>query len=193
MQPLCAWREKPSPGNNMKMGGRDFRDWSDFREMILERWRTLQAGTLLDRLFSLQQTDSVREFRRRFETLTGPLRDVATLMLETAFMNELREDIRAELRLWSPIGLSQIMNTTQQIEDKNLAVQASGYGPFPWVGRPTPAGSYSTTRTIHTRPISHSQPPNLKLGTPSNSHQKPYVPPPPQPSRSHPPLSPYNF
>ena len=76
MQPLCAWREKPSPSITMKMGGRDFGDWSDFREMILERFRTLQAGTLLDWLFSLRQTDSVREFQRRFETLTGPLREL---------------------------------------------------------------------------------------------------------------------
>ena len=93
-----------------------------FREMILERFRTLQAGTLLDRLFCLRKTDSVQEFRCRFETLTGPLRDVAAPVLEIAFVNGLREDFRVELRLWSLIGLPQIMNTTQQIEDKNLVV-----------------------------------------------------------------------
>ena len=68
--------------------------------MILEWFHTLQAGTLLDRLFSLRKTDSVQEFRRRFETLMGPLCDVAAPVLETAFVNGLREDIRAELRLW---------------------------------------------------------------------------------------------
>ena len=125
--------------------------------------------------------------------LTGPLRYVTTPVLETAFVNGLREDIRAELRLWSPIGLPQIMSMAQQIEDKNLAVQANGYGPFPWVGWPTHVGSYLATRTIHTQPITHSQPPNLKSGTPGNSHQKPYLSPPPQPFRSHPLLSPHCF
>ena len=63
--------------------------------------------------------------------LTGPLRYVAAPMLETTFVNGLREDIRAELRLWSPIGLPLIISMAQQIEDKNLVVQANGYGPFP--------------------------------------------------------------
>ena len=86
-------------------GRRRFQGWSEFREMILKRLHTLQASTLLDQFFSLRQIDSVREFRRRFETLTGPLHDVVAPVLEIAFVNGLREDIRAELRLWSPIGL----------------------------------------------------------------------------------------
>ena len=45
-------------------GRRGFRGWSEFREMIFERFRTLQAGTLLDQFFSLRQTDLVQEFWR---------------------------------------------------------------------------------------------------------------------------------
>ena len=42
-------------------------------------------------------------------------------MLESAFVNGLREDIMAELKLWASVGLSQMMRVAQQIEDKNTA------------------------------------------------------------------------
>ena len=70
-------------------GRREFRGWSDFRELLLERFCTSQEGTLLDQLFALRQTSSVREFCRRFEVLSAPLRDVAKAVLESAFVNGL--------------------------------------------------------------------------------------------------------
>ena len=59
-------------------GRRGFRGWSSQNDMVIfsqNDTRTVShitSSTLLDRLFSLQ-THSVREFRRQFETLTGPL------------------------------------------------------------------------------------------------------------------------
>ena len=105
-------------------GRRGFHGWTDFREMLLKQFWTSQKGTLLDQLFALLQSSSVHDFRRRFEVLPAPLKEVADAMLESAFVNDLREDIRAELRLWAPVGLSQMMRVAQQIEDKNTTNQA---------------------------------------------------------------------
>ena len=51
-------------------------------------------------------------------------KEVTAAVLESAFVNGLREDVRAELRLWAPVDLQQIMRVAQQIEDKNKAIQA---------------------------------------------------------------------
>ena len=72
-----------------KDGRRGFRGWTDFREMLLKRFRTSQEGTLLDQLFALRQSSSVSDFRRRFEVLSAPLKEVVDAVLESAFMNGL--------------------------------------------------------------------------------------------------------
>ena len=69
-------------------GRRGFRG-TDFREMLLERFRTSQEGTLLDQLFALRQSSSVLDFRRRFKVLSAPLKEVVDAVLESAFMNGL--------------------------------------------------------------------------------------------------------
>ena len=101
-----------------------FRGWSDFREQQIERFHTKQNGTLLDQLFALRQSSFVRDFHRNFELLSMLLKEVTAAVLESAFVNGLREDVRAELRLWAPVDLQQIMRVAQQIEDKNKAIQA---------------------------------------------------------------------
>ena len=135
----CVWKVMLSPGD----GRRGFRGWSDFRQLLLERFRTLQEGTLLDQLFALHQSSYVRKFHRHFE-------EVADAVLESAFVNGLREDLRVELRLWSPMGLQQIMRIAQQIEDKNVAVQAQKTGLFIPMSKSPSSGFHSSTRTIHT-------------------------------------------
>lgn len=61
---------------------------------------------------------SVAEFRREFKVLVIPLRGVSDEILESTFVNGLRPNIRAELRLLGPF-----METAQKIEDRNLILR----------------------------------------------------------------------
>ena len=84
--------------------------------MLLERFRTSQEGTLLDQLFTLRQSSSVHDFHRRFEVLSVSLNEVAKVVLESAFVNGLREDIRAEL------GLGEGSSGPITNDDKNTTI-----------------------------------------------------------------------
>ena len=120
--------------------------------MSLERFCTSQEGMLLDQLFALRQSSSVCDFQQRFEVLSVPLKEVADAVLESAFVNGLRDDVRAELGLWAPMGLSQMMRVAQQIEDKNIATQAQRSGLSSSTNKSSSVGFQSPTRTIHTQP-----------------------------------------
>ena len=56
------------------------------------------------------------------------------------------------------MGLPQMMRLAQQIEDKNLAVQAQQYRLSPPISKPTSFGFSSTTRTIQAQPTPPHRP-----------------------------------
>ena len=49
------------------------------------------------------------EYRKKFELLSGRLRDISEAMLEGNFMKGLKPKIRAALRLLRPRGLGESM------------------------------------------------------------------------------------
>lgn len=52
-----------------------------------------------------------------FELLASPLLDVPKHVLENNFINGLRLEIRAEVRMMKPIGLARLMEFAQWVED----------------------------------------------------------------------------
>lgn len=70
---------------------------------------------------SLKQGGSVTEYRDAFETLAVALRGVPEPIFRGVFLNGLREDIRAEVKLHRPINLQEAMDLAQQVEDRNEA------------------------------------------------------------------------
>ncbi|EXB74477.1 hypothetical protein L484_026170 [Morus notabilis] len=93
----------------------------DGRQMI-RNWAELKEGSLCEKLLSLRQESSVRKYRRQFEVLAAPLRDVSEQVLESSFVNRLKPEVRAEIRLMKPIWLGRIMEVAQRVEERNLMV-----------------------------------------------------------------------
>ena len=77
--------------------------------MLLERFRPSHEETIYEALLALRQEGSVRDYRRRFETMAAPLTGVSKEALEGRFVNGLRLDIQAELRMLQPIELGCMM------------------------------------------------------------------------------------
>ena len=73
---------------------------------------------------SLLQTSTVQEYRRQFEVLSAPLRELPSSVIEAAFVNGLRPDIQAELRQLDLSGLVGKMRTAQRIEEKQRTLEA---------------------------------------------------------------------
>ncbi|KAK9028932.1 hypothetical protein V6N11_026066 [Hibiscus sabdariffa] len=96
--------------------------WHVFRVAILHRFTPSQQGNLYEVLLGLQQTGSIAQYREDFELLSAPLKDTADEVLIGIFINGLREEIKAELRLSKLGSLAQIMDQSQRIEEKNWAL-----------------------------------------------------------------------
>jgi hypothetical protein len=102
------------------------RTWDEFKIAILRR---LQPGLLqnpLGPLLSLRQKGTVMEYREKFEMLIVPLRREERVMLESIFMNGLKGEIQAEMKLYECHDLVDMMDRALLIEEKNEAVMRRG-------------------------------------------------------------------
>ena len=78
---------------------------------------------------ALRQSRSVREYRRRFEQMASTLEDISEQVLESTFINGLRSDIRAELKVLGLNGLEKAMGLAMKIEANNLESKSYTHGP----------------------------------------------------------------
>ncbi|KAH9650558.1 pentatricopeptide repeat-containing protein [Citrus sinensis] len=70
------WREQQQP----------LRPWGEFKDRLLERFRTTQEGDLHEQFFVLIQEKTIMEYRKKFELLSGRLGDISEAVLEGNFM-----------------------------------------------------------------------------------------------------------
>ncbi|CAJ2661553.1 unnamed protein product [Trifolium pratense] len=68
------------------------------------------------------------EFREQFETLVAPVRREERVMLDSIFLNGLKEEIQAELKLYDCRDLAEIMDRALLLEEKNDALMKRGAG-----------------------------------------------------------------
>ena len=61
----------------------------------------------------------MRKYLRAFELLGATLEDVPEHVQESTFINGLRPEIKAEIRMLKPKGLREVMNFAQHVEERN--------------------------------------------------------------------------
>lgn len=91
--------------------------WVEFKRLLLERFRPSAQGNRYARLMKLQQTSTVRIYRRQFERLSASLHDLSEAVLEGKFESGLSEEIQSEMKKLNPVGLRAKMMMAQLIED----------------------------------------------------------------------------
>lgn len=62
------------------------------------------------------------DYQDTFEALAASMRGVPEPIFKGAFLNELREDIRVEVRMHRPVNLLEAMDLAQQVKDRLEAV-----------------------------------------------------------------------
>ncbi|XP_057424795.1 uncharacterized protein LOC130718278 [Lotus japonicus] len=97
-------------------------DWDTFKLAILKRFQVSSTLNPFAALLALKQEDSVAEFVVQFEKFSGMLKDIDETHLMDIFVNGLKEDIGAEIKLYEPTTLSIMVQKVLMIEQKNLAV-----------------------------------------------------------------------
>lgn len=76
---------------------------------ILRQFRTVSGGSLYEQWLATAQTTTVEEYQNKFKETAAPLDKVSEEMLMGLFLNGLKDEISAELRLLSPLSLEQAM------------------------------------------------------------------------------------
>lgn len=104
---------------------RPIRKWEDMRSLILHQFRPLHSGTLCEQWLAVKQTGTVAEFRRKFIELAAPLEHIPETMMLAHFVNGLKDEIKAEVRMLGLYTLEQAMELALKVEEKN---RVSGYG-----------------------------------------------------------------
>lgn len=79
-------------------------------------------------LLSIKQTGSVMDYREQFEMLITSLKKAKCVMLDSIFLNGLKDEIQAKLKLYEAWSLSELMDKALLLEKKNLALQKGGVG-----------------------------------------------------------------
>lgn len=100
---------------------RPIRLWADLKERILKQFRPSTGGSLDEQWLATKQLTTVLEYRRKFIETAAPLDRIPESMLLGQFLNGLKKDIRAEVRLLSPSNLEQAMEIAARVEDRNRA------------------------------------------------------------------------
>ncbi|XP_062108212.1 uncharacterized protein LOC133819070 [Humulus lupulus] len=98
---------------------RPITSWATLKRLILLRFRAAPIGSLSEELLSIIQTSTVKDYRVRWEVLASRVPDIPEHILEGSFMRGLKDEIKAALHILQPIGLAQIMDTAQRVEEGN--------------------------------------------------------------------------
>ena len=92
--------------------------WGEMKGLILRKFRSTSTGTLQEQWLSNRQLGGVDEYRRRFIELLAPLEGVPEEIAMGQFINGLKEEVRAEIRLLGPITLDHAMDLAAKVEEK---------------------------------------------------------------------------
>ncbi|XP_058756529.1 uncharacterized protein LOC131629765 [Vicia villosa] len=102
------------------------RTWEEFKIAVMRRFQPGMMQNPMGPLLSLKQKGTVVEYMEKFERLVAPLRREERIMLDSIFLNGLKEEIQAELKLYESQGLSDLMDRALLIEEKNEVCQKKG-------------------------------------------------------------------
>lgn len=98
--------------------------WADLKLFILRQFRPTHTGSLYEQWLATEQTTTVAEYRRKFIEMAAPLDGIPETILMGKFVNGLKEELKAEIRVLNPMSLDQAMEMAGRVEERNRI-----YGP----------------------------------------------------------------
>ncbi|XP_052204924.1 uncharacterized protein LOC127809831 [Diospyros lotus] len=145
----------------------------ELKAMLRNRFKPVQEGTVEERVLAFRQWGFVKDYRLGFETLTSPLTGMPKALLEGHCINGIEPVIRAEKRVSRPIGLEQMMDLAQPIEEMNLVIRGSIFGPGPNKGQAPSSPISNHQWVVILPPLMMAQ--KSVMPSPASSHWPPAV------------------
>ncbi|XP_031288075.1 uncharacterized protein LOC116146774 [Pistacia vera] len=140
------------------MEGREpFKSWEELKAAVIARFWPSFQGSAHEALVALKQNSTVTEYREDFESHTAPVKDLGKELLMGVFVNGLKEEIRAELRLLRPKSLEDLIEQAHRVEEKNWVMDRCRPKPFKTQGAKESYTRVSNSPDL-TRPDPHGGP-----------------------------------
>ena len=99
-------------------------NWNDLKRQLLSHFGSSRDGSLCERFLGIRQVGTVADYRKEYELMSATMTGLPDEVLESTFVKGLKPEIRAEVRVLKPMGLDQIMETAQLVEEKNMAIKS---------------------------------------------------------------------
>lgn len=89
----------------------------------MRQFRPAKWGSLYEQWLATIQETPVQEYRRKFIETTAPLDQISESLLLGHFINGLKEDVKVEVRLLSPMNLEHAMEIVVKVEEKQRIIR----------------------------------------------------------------------
>jgi len=120
--------------------------WDPFKIVLVHRFQPTMLDNPFEILIGLKQTGLVEEYIENFEQYVGFLKNVEQDYLIGIFLNELKEGIKAEVKLYEPKSLAELMMKAKMVEEK---IRVTSKSELPGFGsNNSGAKPYSATKTF---------------------------------------------
>lgn len=86
---------------------------------MLKKFRSSQKGSLYEQWVALEQESDVREYCWKLIEFSAPLDYIPEEVAIGIFLNGLKYEIRAEIRVLKPTHLGRTMELDQKLKEKN--------------------------------------------------------------------------
>lgn len=105
--------------------------WAELKARVLAKYHATNASSLREQWIATAQTTTVIDYQRRFIELASPLDDVPNSIMLGQFVNGLKYEIKAEIRLLNPYTLEETMDLAIRVEERNRinGLRRGGAGP----------------------------------------------------------------
>jgi len=97
------------------------RTWTAFKGALVQCFQLGVIQNPFGSLLRIKQTTTVMKYREKFERESAPLKLKERIMLKGIFLNGLKEEIQAKLKLYDSNSLDELMDRALLLEEKNQA------------------------------------------------------------------------
>lgn len=143
------------------------------KTLVLRQFRPSHTGSLHEQWLSLTQVGSVLDYQRKFIELSAPLPNVSEDIALGQFINGLKNDIRAEVRVFGPRSLDHAMALALNVEEtiRTIPIRKNETRAYS-----SPYGFGSTTTKVSTTPVTTTNSSRFSPFSPSPSSPWPSSP-----------------
>ncbi|OIV89057.1 hypothetical protein TanjilG_29890 [Lupinus angustifolius] len=93
--------------------------WEGFKLAVIRRFQPSLVQNPFEQLLALKRQGSVVEYVEEFEKYMGALKEIDPNFVKGIFLNGLKEEVKAEVRLYEHPSLSEVIQKSIMIEKKN--------------------------------------------------------------------------